>query len=141
MNTLHIDNHIAGAKTLWILRFPHPEGSADSEHLSELKSPVHNNFELLIPTPFNKDEWMVVSRNINEEWLDSLQRFQQMCEEAKERCQKQISNSNGDTEEKTMRISEEILNFTTLIRYFNDLMKRIRPANPPPEEFQDKPDL
>lgn len=120
MPGIHIDNHIAGARTLWILRFT-------------ANSPDKPKVDFLIPTPFDQNEWMVVSEEPKYDLMNSLMKFQQMCEEAKVRCQKEIETTNLNVEEKTKKASEELSNFSSLIRYFNEIMKHFRPPEPPPE--------
>lgn len=129
MNMIHIDGNIAGAKTLWILRFPQDENLCETPSTETANRP---RVELLIPAPFTRNEWMIVSCRADKQWIDSFFKFQNMCEEAKNRCQAQIDGGAGlDPADKTKKAAEELNNFTDLIRYFNEIMRRFHPPEPP----------
>lgn len=132
MDNLHIDSHIAGGRTLWILRFPpQPVKEIKKEFLSRQAKP---RVEFLIPTPFDKNEWMVVSSNPNNDWLKSLLHFQDMCSDAKSRCSEQLKENVDNPDEKAKKAVEEIQNFNILIRFFNELMRYFQPPETPPPE-------
>lgn len=114
-----IDDHIAGAKTLWILRFA-----------PSLDAPAKPKIEFLIPTPFNKNEWMVVNHDLDTDWLKCLVQFQQMCEDAKTRCIQQKNTPEAPIEEKAKKANDEILNFSALVRYFNEILRYLNPKDP-----------
>lgn len=115
MKLLHVDNHIAGAKNLWILQFP-KDRPPTTEKIS---------VELLVPSPFNTHDWIVVSQKNDQ--IDSLAKFQRLCEQAKVRCQAAINSSS--TNEKLKKLTEEINSFTQLLKVFTELMKKLQPPD------------
>lgn len=112
MDLLHFDHRVAGAKTLWIIRFdPYDDNK--------------KHFDLLLPSPLEKDGWLVISNSSPEGLLKSFDHFQQMCESVKLECQQHIdklaSSPQGNKD-----ISLELEKFTKLIRYFNEIMKHFK---------------
>ncbi len=123
MATAHYSHEIAGLKTLWIIRFteafPHVEDQVRGEP----------KFELLIPTPFQTDEWLVLDPAHQKKRLQSLERFQALCEEAKQRCVVQ-AELPGTPQAKVKSAVSEIDNLAKLIEYFHQILKDLKKEKP-----------
>ena len=93
MNTANYSNNIAGINTLWMFRFvgqyPKPYGAPRE----------HPDVELLFPSPINKGRWLVVHLKDQTKDLRTIEQFQRLCDEAKKRCDEQITIM-GNPEEK-----------------------------------------
>lgn len=125
MATAHYSHEIAGIRTLWMIRF-----TAAFPHVEDTER-GWPQFEILIPTPFNKDEWLILDPIHQKKKLKSLVRFQELCEEAKKRCEIQSTNSDS-LEAKTQSASHEIENLGKLIDYFNEILKNLKKDKPDP---------
>jgi hypothetical protein len=119
MEAVNYSNDVAGMKTQWIIRFdgvfPHPYGEEKSKP----------RVELLFPSPINKDRWLVVNLEKNKGEIQTIERFQKMCDEAKLRVQDNISFSSEQNSQNTAS-SQEIENFAQLLLYFNEVMRHLR---------------
>lgn len=118
MNTANYSNDIAGIKTLWIIRF---DGQFPHLYGQEKEKP---RFDLLFPSPINKDRWLVVNLEKNKNDLQTIERFQQLCEEAKQRCNLQSTKPHPDNPVETA--GKEVDNLAQLLLYFNEIMRQIR---------------
>lgn len=124
MDSNKYDHHIAGTKTLWMLRF----------RPAKKETPTKQTVEFLVPTPFNLNRWVVVSNPMNVRSIEALLRFEKICEEATERCRLQL-------EGKGVKINNTEADFPELIRYFQDFIKHFeqKPSKPkdPPLDLPD----
>lgn len=122
METINFRNDIAGINTLWVIRFggffPHPYGEEKSKP----------EFDILFPSPINKDKWMVVDLKKNKNDLQTIERFQRLCEEAKQRTQDR-SAMISDLGHKSEESGHDAENLAQLLIYFNEIMKKLRKKN------------
>lgn len=129
MPILNFDHNIAGSKTLWMLRFPHTN---DNE--SQTQADGRPRVELLIPTPFDKNGWLLLKDSIDPKSLNALIQFEKMCEEATIRCQRQIGGVGGP-----LGLDGDPGDVVNIIRYFEDFLKNLKKSPPPSGESSDEP--
>src|ERR1700678_1654935 len=133
MNTFNYNSRIAGAKTTWIIQFKTLDPDPSNQKANLIPPKPNNDF--FIPLPGQQNQWILgVDASHADKALESLNKIEKLCDDIKKECQHETEKPE-DVADKAKKVTEELSTLDTLIKHFNELMKRFK--NLPPEEKKD----